>query len=186
MTADIQTTWSLYTDWLRTQAPRTAQVLAAAADDSVVSGLVDELGMSVPTSLETLLRITDGSTGDDAYTRILPGGMDLLSARKISMYRNRYLVIAEEIADDDWWKPQWLPFAQRFEGREGYLLDASNPTCPVLKYTEADYPRMVAPSLAWFIDDLTSLAVNGTSSDDSPFRGYSARIENGAMYWERQ
>ncbi|MFE6176311.1 hypothetical protein [Streptomyces sp. NPDC056464] len=91
--------------------------------------------------------------------------------------------IARENEDPNWWRTEWIPFAERYEGHEGFLIDAEHPAHPILKYAEADYPRPYAPSMARLLHDLAA-ALHGTQNDpELPFAGRCASVADGLIDW---
>lgn len=106
-----------------------------------------------------------------------------MSCARIELVHTRNVGIARESDDPDWWRPERIPFAERREGHEGYLIDAAHPAHPILKYTEADYPRLCAPSMARLMQALAA-ALHGAQNDpELPFAGRSAAVVDGLIEW---
>ncbi|MEV0532759.1 SMI1/KNR4 family protein [Kitasatospora sp. NPDC050463] len=197
-TDDLTSTWTGIVRWLDANAPGGFEALNPSATDADLRALADALGRRVPESLETLLRLNNGSTAKDTvqilqghpgpvpdpHSRLVPGGKVLLDCRKIAQQHARYVGIAQENADPDWWMPGWIPFAEETEGHEGFLLDTGSPACPVLRYTETDHPRLYASSLAQFVAYLSSALVTGDNPRGTPFAGCHAHVVDGGLAWE--
>ncbi|MEV4876067.1 SMI1/KNR4 family protein [Streptomyces cyaneofuscatus] len=171
--------WLKTIDWLRANAPTSAATLNPPATDSDLHSLADSLQAPLPQGLETLLRINNGSGSP-----LLPDGGVFMDCKTTAQQYSRYVHIAEEGNDPDWWTPAWVPFAERPEGHEGFLLDTSHPACPVFSYTEADYPKPFAPSLAHFLTWFTRALIHGDNPYGEPFAGRVARVDDAALRWD--
>lgn len=195
---DLATAWTTIVHPLAATAPASFEALGPPATDAELQALTEALGRRVPASLETLLRLNNGSTAKDgvqilqehpspvshAHSRLLPGGKVLLDCRKIGQQYGRYVGIARENGDAEWWMPEWIPFAEETEGHEGFLLDAGSPAGTVLRYTETDHPRPYAPSLADFVAHLGRALADGGNPRGTPFAGCYVRVVDGGLVWE--
>ncbi|MFJ8464337.1 SMI1/KNR4 family protein [Streptomyces swartbergensis] len=163
--------------WIQSQ-PLDAP-LNAPASEADITALGRAIGLDVPPPLAALLRFSDGL---DRY-RLFPTGERLMSCARIERIHTRNVEIARENDDPDWWRPEWVPFAERPEGHEGFLIDAGHPAHPILKYTEADYPRPHVPSMARLLHALAA-ALHGTQNEpELPFWGRSASVVDGVIEW---
>ncbi|MFJ7072138.1 SMI1/KNR4 family protein [Streptomyces sp. NPDC098781] len=165
--------------WIRSQPLAATPPLNAPASEADITSLGRAIGRETPTPLAALLRFSNGL---DWY-RLFPTGEGLLSGAQIARTHSRNLEIARQNEDQDWWRAEWVPFAERYDGHEGFLIDAGHPAHPVLKYTEADYPRPYTPSMAWLLHALAD-ALHGTQNNpELPFSGRSASVVDGAIEW---
>ncbi|MFE3476533.1 SMI1/KNR4 family protein [Streptomyces cavourensis] len=165
--------------WASDQPLATAPPLNSPASDAEIDSVGRVVGIGTPPPLATLLRFSNGL---DWY-RLFPTGEGLMSCGQIELAYARNTETARQSEDSDWWRPEWVPFARRPEGHEGFLIDAGHPAHPILKYTEADYPRPFAPSMARLFSALAA-ALCGTQDDpELPFCGRSPAVVDGAIDW---
>ncbi|GGX06898.1 SMI1/KNR4 family protein [Streptomyces lomondensis] len=165
------------TKWIQSQP--LAAPLNAPASDADITSLSQAIGIEIPSPLAALLRFSNGL---DWY-KLFPTGEGPMSCARIDRIYIRNTEIARQNEDPDWWRPEWIPFAERYEGHEGFLIDAGHPAHPILKYTEADYPRPYAPSMARLLHALAA-ALHGTQDNpELPFCGRSASVADGVIEW---
>ncbi|MFD6169046.1 SMI1/KNR4 family protein [Streptomyces coeruleorubidus] len=163
--------------WMQSQ-PLVAP-LNTPASEADITALGQAIGRDIPPPLAALLRFSNGL---DRY-KLFPTGERLLSCAQIERAHTRYVEIARQNEDHDWWRPEWVPFAEQRDGHEGFLIDTGHPVHPVLKYTETDYPRPYAPSTARLLHALAA-ALHGTQNDpELPFWGRSVSVTDGVIEW---
>jgi cell wall assembly regulator SMI1 len=167
------------TQWIHSHSPAATPPLNAQASEADITSLGQAVSQEVPAPLVTLLRFSDGL---DWYG-LFPTGEGLMSCAQIEHTYARNLEVAAQNEDPNWWRDNWIPFAERYEGHEGLLIDAEHPAHPILKYTEADYPRPYAPSMARLLHALAA-ALHSTQNDpELPFAGRSASMVDGLIIW---
>ncbi|MFE2940757.1 SMI1/KNR4 family protein [Streptomyces sp. NPDC059255] len=167
------------TRWIQSQTPIAVPQLNAPASEADITCLGQAIGLKPPRPLADLLRFWNGPD----WHGLFPTGEGLMSCARIERVYSRNLEIARQNEDLDWWRTEWIPFAECYEGHEGFLIDAGHPAHPILKYTEADYPRPYAPSMAWLLHALAD-ALHGTQNDpELSFAGRSASMVDGLICW---
>ncbi|MFQ6200349.1 SMI1/KNR4 family protein, partial [Streptomyces sp. NPDC000405] len=152
----VRSSWTRIVRWLEEHAPASAQALNPPATDADIQRLSDHLGFRLPQALETWLRQNNGSTAKDSTTavpgglrlvphvdsRIFPGGEVFLDCQSIIDHHGNDLRIADDIGDEEWWMPSWIPVLAETDAHYGLILDAGqqDESVPVLAYRETDYP----------------------------------------------
>ncbi|MFJ2767619.1 SMI1/KNR4 family protein [Streptomyces sp. NPDC087300] len=148
---------------MEVNAPLSAQALSQPATDEDIATLGRALRCEIPDVLEAWLRLNNGSTAKDSRrpeaggfkliphlgSKIFPGGEVFLDCQGIIDRYQNHLRIADDIGDEDWWKPSWIPALAETDAHYGLLLDAGHPggTVPVLRFRETDNAKAYASSL---------------------------------------
>ncbi|MFE0382776.1 SMI1/KNR4 family protein [Streptomyces bungoensis] len=177
-TEEVVSAWQRIAAWLRDHAPASAEVLRPGATDEEIATLTHRLGFEIPEALAAWLRVNNGSTAKDVRkpltgggvallphrdSAIFPDDMRFLGCREIAEQHANYLHIAQGIGDDEYWKPQWIPIAEKGDGPYGIILsaDTSSSSLPLLKFREGDYPGLFVSSLTEFLRPLADLLETG-------------------------
>ncbi|KUN73331.1 hypothetical protein AQJ46_08980 [Streptomyces canus] len=177
---EVVAAWERIVRWLRRNAPVSAEALRPGASDEEIARLNEELGFDIPDVLEVWLRMNNGSTAKDSAKPIpgggtarlphrdsivLPGGMRFLGCEDVARRRSEYLHIAQDIGDDEYWRPSWIPVMEKSDGPYGVILDAQNAPGPppLLTFDEGDYPTFFLPSLEDFLRPLADLLETGSA-----------------------
>jgi cell wall assembly regulator SMI1 len=194
----VRSSWARIVRWLEENAPASAQALNPPATDADMRELRDSLGCQVPEVLEVWLRCNNGSTAKDGRTaipgggrltphldsKIFPGGEMFLDCRSIvDRYQNN-LRVAEDIGDEDWWEPSWIPVLAEADAHYGLILDAGqrDESVPVLAYRETDYPKRYASSLEELLAGVADMLEHGRG-DGGLTRGRRASVQDGRVVW---
>jgi cell wall assembly regulator SMI1 len=164
---------------LEINAPVSALALGPPASDTAVRILEDSLGFPVPEELEAWLRLNDGSTVRDAESRIFPAVELFLDCHGIADRYRTCLRVAEEVGDEDWWRPSWIPVTAA-DGHYGLLMDAT--TGAVLAYTETDDPVRHAPSPGTWLTAVADALEGGVA--DRLTRGFRPVVRDNRLVWE--
>ncbi|MFE9606573.1 SMI1/KNR4 family protein [Streptomyces hokutonensis] len=194
----VRQAWGSVVGWMERNAPSSVEALNPPAGDEDMSQLRSALGGDVPDVLDAWLRMNNGSTAKDQRepitggfkvirhpdSAIFPLGKALLSSQEMIEHRADYLGVAEDIGDEDYWKPSWIPVVETLDAPYGFLLDMQGEgnVYPVLSYREGSYPRPYAPSLAHVLDAVANAIDQGAGSDFS-LSGTSVTVVDGRITW---
>ncbi|WP_367046147.1 SMI1/KNR4 family protein [Streptomyces sp. Je 1-332] len=198
-TDDITSSWTRIVRWLESEAPASAQALNPPATVADIRQLNDALGFRVPQPLETWLRLNNGSTAKDPRisipggtqliphldSKIFPGGEVFLDCQSIVAHHRQFLRIAEDIGDEDWWKPSWVPVLAESDAHYGLTLDAgqTGESVPVLAYRETDYAKSYASSLEEVLEAMAD-ALENPEAGSVLTRGRRAYVQDGRVAWD--
>ncbi|MEU9735180.1 SMI1/KNR4 family protein [Streptomyces sp. NPDC048002] len=195
----VRLSWARIVRWLEENTPASAQALNPPATESDIRELRGSLGCPLPEVLETWLRLNNGSTAKDSRistpggfrvtphldSKIFPGGEVFLDCRRIvDRYQNN-LRVAEEIGDEDWWEPSWIPVLAEADAHYGLILDAGqrDGSVPVLAYRETDYPKRYASSLEELLSGVADM-LEHDCGDGVLTRGRRASVREGRVVWD--
>ncbi|MGW6882630.1 SMI1/KNR4 family protein [Streptomyces goshikiensis] len=194
----VVSSWTRIARWLQSNAPISAGALGPPATNAEIQHLSHALGFSVPAQLEAWLRLNNGSTAKDSRTPI-PGGNALkidrdaiifpesgifLDSKRIADSCQNFLQIAADIADEDWWKPTWIPITGHFDGHAGLILDIGpdGSECQILRYSESNFAKPLSVSLGGVLTGMADVLEMGSSSN-STVQGYRPTVEDGRLLW---
>ncbi|MFF4185453.1 hypothetical protein ACFYZ9_19875 [Streptomyces sp. NPDC001691] len=81
---------------------------------------------------------------------LFPGGQVFLDCQSIAEHHHQFLQLADDIGDEDWWMPSWIPVLAEPDAHYGLIVEAghSEEKTPVLAYCETDDARPCAASLS--------------------------------------
>ncbi|MEU6611691.1 SMI1/KNR4 family protein [Streptomyces shenzhenensis] len=195
----VRSSWTRIVRWLEEHAPASAQALNPPATDAEIQRLSDHLGFRLPQALETWLRQNNGSTAKDSTTavpggfrlvphvdsRIFPGGEVFLDCQSIIGHHGNDLRIADDIGDEEWWMPSWIPVLAETDAHYGLILDAGQQdgSVPVLAYRETDYPKRYASSLEELLGGVADMLEHGRG-DGVLTRGRRPSVQGGRVVWD--
>ncbi|MEV7344161.1 SMI1/KNR4 family protein [Streptomyces sp. NPDC093544] len=182
---EVISAWERIVRWLEDHAPASAQALHPPATNGDIHRLNERLGFDIPDVLEAWLRMNNGSTAKDTTQPIpgggvalikhvdsglFPSGMAFHGCDEIAREHDDYLHIARGMADEDYWKPAWLPVIALPDAPYGFILDAGQPkgTAPVLRFAEASYPKPHLPSLGDLLRPMADLLEHGEAPRTFP------------------
>ncbi|MFD7168484.1 SMI1/KNR4 family protein [Streptomyces violascens] len=192
----VTSSWTRIVRWLENHAAASAQALNPPATDADIQQLNDALGFRIPQALETWLRMNNGSTAKDRRTpipggfqllpdpasKLFPGGEVFLDCQSIIDRHRQFLRIADEIDDEDWWMPSWVPVLAEADSHHGLLLDTDQ-AARVLAYRESDYAKVYAASLEEVLEAVAD-ALEHRRGGGVLTRGRHADVQDGRLVWE--
>jgi cell wall assembly regulator SMI1 len=195
---DVTSSWTRIVRWLETNAPASAQALNPPATDADIRHLNDILGFRIPQALESWLRLNNGSTAKDSKapipggfqliphidSSIFPGGEVFLDCQRIFDQHQDCLRIADDIGDEDWWKPSWIPVLAKADAHYGLLLKAGQQdgAASLLAYRETDYAKHFTSSLGELLTAVAD-ALEHVQENTPLTRGYRASVHDGRLLW---
>jgi cell wall assembly regulator SMI1 len=175
---EVISAWERTVRWLKGHAPASAEALRPPAANEDIDRLNEHLGFEIPGVLEAWLRMNNGSSAKDATQPIPGGGVALIphldsllfpvgrafhGCKEIARRHGNYLHIAQDIDDEDYWKPEWLPVVETSDAPYGLILDSGPPggNTPVLRFSEGSYPAPYLPSLGDLLRPMADLLEHG-------------------------
>ncbi|MFJ9351966.1 SMI1/KNR4 family protein [Streptomyces sp. NPDC101237] len=175
---EVASAWERIVSWLRKHAPASAEALRAGATDAEIARLNERLGFEIPDVLEVWLRLNNGSTAKDITeplpgggrrinphidSLVLPGNYAFRSCEEIWNKYRFYLRSAEELGDDEYWKPSWIPVAEAFDSPDGLIVIAQNSAggAPLLRFSEYYHSSPYLPSLSGYLVSVADLLEHG-------------------------
>jgi cell wall assembly regulator SMI1 len=175
---EVVSAWERIVRWLRKHAPASAEALRPGATDEDISRLNEGLGFEIPDVLEAWLRLNNGSTAKDTTeplpgggrriyphidSLVLPGNYAFRSCEEIWNQYRFYLGNAEELGDEECWKPSWIPVAEAFDSPDGLIVVAEDSAgaAPLLQFAEYYHPSPYLPSLSGYLASVADLLEHG-------------------------
>ncbi|MFJ9121354.1 SMI1/KNR4 family protein [Streptomyces sp. NPDC102394] len=197
---EVVSAWERIVRWLRKHAPASAEALRPGAIDEEITQLNERLGFEIPAVLEAWLRLSNGSTAKDTTeplpgggrridphidSLILPGNYAFRSCEEIWNKYRFYLRSAEELGDEEYWKPSWLPVAEAFDSPDGLIVVAgeSADDAPLLRFAEYYHPSHYLPSLSAYLIAVADLLEHGEAPGTAMERQRFAVVD-GRLDWQ--
>ncbi|MFE3858091.1 SMI1/KNR4 family protein [Streptomyces griseorubiginosus] len=195
---EVVSAWERIVRWLRNHAPASAEALRPGATDEEISRLNEGLGFEIPDVLEAWLRLNNGSTSKDRTeslpgggrriyphidSLVLPGNYAFRSCEEIWNKYRFYLSSAEDLGDDGYWKPSWIPVAEAFDSPDGIIVVGEDPAgaTPLLRFAEYYHPSPYLPSLSGYLASVADLLEHGeapgTAMERQRFDVVDGRLE---------
>ncbi|MEE1930331.1 SMI1/KNR4 family protein [Streptomyces sp. TRM 70351] len=194
--ADIVTSnWARILRWVRAHAPESAAALRPPATQEEIDRLSESLGTGLPEALRAWLSISNGSTVKDEKepipgggtallphpdSALFPDGCVFLGCEEIAREHADYLHIAEDMGDEDYWKPQWIPVVQLSDVPEGLLIDAE--TGGMMSFAEGSTPDAFPFSLGEILRSMADVLETG-QSDITYASQCSPSVRDGRLSW---
>lgn len=197
---EVISAWERIVRWLRKHAPASAEALRPGATGEEISRLNERLGFEIPDVLEAWLRLNNGSTSKDTTqplpgggwrvdphidSLVLPGNYAFRSCEEIWNKYRFYLRSAEEMGDEEYWKPSWIPVAEAFDSPDGLIVVAedSAPDAPLLRFAEYYHPSPYLPSLSGYLVSVADLLEHG-EAPGTAMEGQRFDVVDGRLDWK--
>jgi cell wall assembly regulator SMI1 len=176
----VNAAWRRIETWLAKNAPATRAELREPASLAKIDALQKRMSVRFPPELVASLLRHDGNTGTVASFDFAPFYAPLPVEEIFDEWDTNCTVLAEGLAGDDWWDPQFVPFATAGDG--GNLLVDQRPGGH--GRVGEFYPEDDTTFAGWPASVTALLEGTATSLESGkPYAGHPPRVVKKALTW---